>query len=671
MRGIAFFAALICTLLNVSLAVAADQPFTGLPKQWRMTGQDDPAFAAADFDDSAWRSFELQDSYPLIPRAAAAGEVVWFRTEMRDVDFRGEVAITLGFVMGAYELFIDGESVAVHGEPGVRAPSNLPVAHRVPAEALRDGRLVIAVRTWLPAGVGQVRAGQRLMSAPRVLAAAPVVDLFTTRAELLAHKRWTMNFIFIALFELLLCLYHLHLWRGRRELSPYLWYGLAMGSFAISDGTFALVGSTSWFTILDFYAVGPITQGLANILVIEFVVRFASGAAPSRRWRAVQGAHLLLALGFVGLGLGVYELLPIWAPQAVQGGNVLLLAGYASWAAFKLHTPNARGLAWAMGIVVTLFILQTQVPALEPFAMHISFVLNVALAVVLSNHYGRTWDDLRSTNRAIVRFVPSPFLELLGRNKITEVTRGDSTAIEMAIMFSDIRGFTTMAESMGPQKTFSFINDYLGRMDPEIHKQDGFINDIFGDGIMALFHKGADAAVAAAIGMLRATDEFDSSLRMGVGIHTGELMLGTIGGSERLDCTVVGDPANTASRIEGMTKMYGAALLISEATYQALEDPDAYDIRPLDRVIAKGKDEPSTIYEVLDGERDARRGAKPSDARATTLSAACPTIAKETGAPPEALSRLWRMPIQKTSPRASTWSAPRESYRPIGMARRD
>lgn len=240
-----------------------------------------------------------------------------------------------------------------------------------------------------------------------------------------------------------------------------------------------------------------------------------------------------------------------------------------------------------------------------------------SLADTLADLDGRN-RDLAELNRATSRFVPFQFLELLDKESIREIRRGDQIELDISVMFADIRGFTTMAEAMGPEATFGFINRYLGHMEAAIHREQGFINDVFGDGIMALFHVGADAAVRASLGMLEALEAFNRSLaeegqpsiRIGIGINSGPLMLGTIGGQDRLSCTVIGDPANTASRTEGMTKLYDASLLITEGTYQRLADPSRYRIREIDLVKAKGKAEAIAIYEVLDGEPPDRRGDK-------------------------------------------------------------
>ncbi len=218
--------------------------------------------------------------------------------------------------------------------------------------------------------------------------------------------------------------------------------------------------------------------------------------------------------------------------------------------------------------------------------------------------------DLFQTNQATSRFVPFQFLKLLGKESIREIELGQHRAIELSILFCDIRGFTTFAEKMGPEETFRFINRYLERMEPEIHRCGGFINDFFGDGVMALFPSAPDSAIWAALGMLEELEGLNRELEsegserigIGIGINTGPLMLGTIGGRDRLTCTVVGDPANLASRIEGMTRLYGSNLIISEGTHAALQSRTAFALREIDRVRAKGKRKPVTVYEVLDGE---------------------------------------------------------------------
>lgn len=235
-------------------------------------------------------------------------------------------------------------------------------------------------------------------------------------------------------------------------------------------------------------------------------------------------------------------------------------------------------------------------------------MLSAQIAVSIEN--ARLYHNLTEFNRAYERFVPKEFLSFLGKDSIVDVKLGDQVEREMTILFSDIRGFTMLSEQMTPQENFNFINSYLSKMEPMITNYHGFIDKYIGDAIMALFPTNADDAVNGSIGMLTRLEEYNvyrvkngfSSLRIGIGLNTGRLMLGTVGGERRLNGTVISDSVNLASRIEGMTKTYGASLLISEFTFYALQDVTRYHIRFADRVAVKGKSEPVTIFEVLDGE---------------------------------------------------------------------
>lgn len=215
--------------------------------------------------------------------------------------------------------------------------------------------------------------------------------------------------------------------------------------------------------------------------------------------------------------------------------------------------------------------------------------------------------DLTLTNASIARFVPSKVLAMLKRESIRQVERGDQVALTMEVLFCDIRNFTRLVELMPPGRAFGFINDYLSHMEPAIHDHGGFINQYLGDCIMALYPTGADAAVASAVGMLERLEAFNAGqahsatpIRVGIGINSGPLILGTIGGQERLDSGVVGDAVNLAARIESLTKLYGTSLLISEHTVARLSQPVRFALRELDRVVPKGRSQSASIFEVLD-----------------------------------------------------------------------
>ena len=218
--------------------------------------------------------------------------------------------------------------------------------------------------------------------------------------------------------------------------------------------------------------------------------------------------------------------------------------------------------------------------------------------------------QLQELNIAYQRFVPREFLNLLAKESILDVILGDQTAQQMTVMFSDIRGWTTLSEDMTAQESFNFINAFLNRVSPVINAHRGFIDNFQGDGMMALFPETADDAVQAAIAMHAAVSEYNTDrkqkgfqpISIGVGLHIGDLMLGIIGHKERMQGTVVADAVNLASRLEGLTRVYGSSISISEPTLSQLQDPDQYKHRFVDKVQVKGKKDPVSVHEVFDGD---------------------------------------------------------------------
>ena len=238
------------------------------------------------------------------------------------------------------------------------------------------------------------------------------------------------------------------------------------------------------------------------------------------------------------------------------------------------------------------------------FEVNCNLELSLDAEVTLTNAYGR--------------FVPREFIQLLNKESITDVSLGDNVQKEMSILFSDIRDFTSLSERMTPEDNFKFINAYLSRMEPVIIENRGFIDKYIGDAIMALFSGDADDALRAGIGMLKRLADYNQTrgrperpeLKIGIGINTGSLMLGTVGGERRMDSTVISDAVNLASRLEGLTKIYGVRLLITDKTLLRLQNPLDYSIRIIDKVKVKGKSERVSVFEVFDADPPSIRSIK-------------------------------------------------------------
>jgi adenylate cyclase len=187
---------------------------------------------------------------------------------------------------------------------------------------------------------------------------------------------------------------------------------------------------------------------------------------------------------------------------------------------------------------------------------------------------------------------------------------GSSTVA--TVLFTDIRNFTTISETLGAQETVKLLNEYFTLMVDCIHNEGGMLDKFIGDAMMAVFgnllpHEDEpDRAVRSAIAMMRALIVLNQKraaldlppIAHGIGINTDKVVSGNIGSNKRMDFTVIGDGVNLASRIESLCKHYGSYILISEFTYKRLKS--TYRIRHIDKVVVKGKNKPVSIYEVND-----------------------------------------------------------------------
>ncbi|NJN72660.1 MAG: adenylate/guanylate cyclase domain-containing protein [Limnothrix sp. RL_2_0] len=228
------------------------------------------------------------------------------------------------------------------------------------------------------------------------------------------------------------------------------------------------------------------------------------------------------------------------------------------------------------------------------------------------------YHQLEETNHSYSRFVPFDYLDFLQKEKIMDVNLGDHVNREMSILFSDIRSFTPLAESMTPKENFDFINAYLQQLSPEIRNHRGLIVKFLGDGVMAIFPNSPEDALDSAIAQFYKLDIFnqerckldDQPIRIGLAIHSGKIMVGIVGEASRMQSDILSDSVNLTARLESLTKFYGVSLIISETVFWGIENHEKYDIHFLDRVIVKGKKMPISIYEVFNCDSETLKVAK-------------------------------------------------------------
>lgn len=190
--------------------------------------------------------------------------------------------------------------------------------------------------------------------------------------------------------------------------------------------------------------------------------------------------------------------------------------------------------------------------------------------------------------------------------------------VEATVLFSDLEGFTTLAEGLTPEELIAFLNRYLSAMSDVILEHRGMLNQTTGDGILAVWSvpiRNADHAIDACRAALAMQERLVTSsaelslagrrpLRMRIGIHTGHVVVGNVGSPQQFRYGLVGDAVNLAARLEGINKLYGTGLVVSEDTAQQLRD--AFVLRELDLIRVVGRVQPARIYECL-GPRDTRR----------------------------------------------------------------
>lgn len=224
------------------------------------------------------------------------------------------------------------------------------------------------------------------------------------------------------------------------------------------------------------------------------------------------------------------------------------------------------------------------------------------------------WQINQALTEKFRLFVPEQFLQRIAPQGVESIELGNAKEEEMTILFCDIRGFTSIAEEMPAMETFKWLNAFFTQMNQVISSNSGFIDKFLGDAILAVFDRPdhhAEDAVMAALMMRQTLQDFNQNheefnlevpVNIGVGIHTGRGLIGTLGANSRMDSTVIGDVVNTASRLQDLTKVYGCQVIVSENTISALNNTNSFNFHFIDEVTPRGKQKSLRLYELLEVE---------------------------------------------------------------------
>ncbi|TGK04341.1 guanylate cyclase [Leptospira selangorensis] len=437
---------------------------------------------------------------------------------------------------------------------------------------------------------------------------------------------------------IVMILYNIFIFFSVRDVSYFYYVSYILGFLGIqlvlTGHGFQYLWPAFPFLQRNFYVV---FTGICMASVLLFTKRFLNTKDNVPKWLDKSMKILIVAHGFI-------TLTPLVLPPEITVKLALLLTlpvlifiPTATVISFLKKFRPARYFLLAFtvltvsGTVVVLrFINVLGSTFLTEYGLYLGSTMEVILlSIALADRINimkkekeeaqaKTLEMQKILTESYARFVPKDFLANLGKDSILDVRLGDQIQKEMAVLFSDIRSFTTLSEQMTPAENFNFINSYLSRMSPIIQRHNGFIDKFIGDAIMALFQRNVIDAVSAGVEMQRYLKEYNEHrnrqgyipIQIGVGIHSGSLMLGTIGAEERLEGTVISDTVNLASRIESLTKVYGSRIAVSESAIEEVKKYGKFHFRFLDRVKVKGKQKPVSVYEVFDGDEPQHQDLK-------------------------------------------------------------
>lgn len=325
----------------------------------------------------------------------------------------------------------------------------------------------------------------------------------------------------------------------------------------------------------------------------------------------------LIAFGFVGKYALATKLVVIFA---IITASVCLYTGVQSYLN-KNKSAKFYLYAWVSILIGSIILALNKLAIIprhfisEHSAQIGSLIEILMLSFALADKLKRAVEEREKTTRELAEsklkaieyfahYVPRQFLKFLNKENIYDIKLGEAVRSEITVAFAAINKFDSISKNMSPEEIFSFINGYLDVAAPIIHKYNGFIDKYIGNIVMALFPHSPEDAVRAAIEVNHILEKYnfkrvqagEQIIEIGIGIHTGELMLGTIGNDERMDTTVIGDTVNLASRLQYLTVVYNTPIMLSSATHYKIEKPDEFGLIEMDSIKVKGKTEPIITF---------------------------------------------------------------------------
>ncbi len=634
---------------------------------WKFASGDDFRWSKPDYDDTGWKDVNLPDIW--ISRKLPGSGTGWYRMWIivSSADSSQDASILIRGMMNAGEVFWDGSFVGGRGTIGQHGRQETPGKGRYTFinldKKMTPGRHLLALRV----------ANSQLFSGGIV---APP-DLGYSSLLMLRDQRSKAVFGFLFGVFILSGIHLLLLFAGDRIHRENLYFGL----LSLVSAAFALLVETP-----DLLGVEQEYSGLGNIaslLLVSLPLLMYLFLA----WRFQFNIRWLKRLMVAAsVCVGLQSLMPLEYllshPGFITERNIWIQLGFlvslyvVAWAVWR-RKPGSTTLvvgvlAVAVGAVAS-FAMSDSVWGLSGAALFI-----IMMTISLSREMSRIQHEVRSMLDVFRLFVPQPVLDRIAKLGLQSIQLGGAEEGVATILFIDIKSFASVAERLTPNQTLDFLNAFMRRMQPLINERGGFINQFVGDEIMAIFHHPghAVAAVDTSLAMQRELELYnrqrklrgETPIEMGIGMNTGAIIWGTIGSEARMESAVIGDPVNLASRLQGLTRKYGALILGSEHVLRQIPDTSKYAYREVDIVQVKGKTEAVAVYEFFDSDPEPVRSQKrmavepfmqgivryranewePAEALFTTCIEICPE---------DSVARMYidRCRTMRTSPPNSAW----------------
>jgi class 3 adenylate cyclase len=330
---------------------------------------------------------------------------------------------------------------------------------------------------------------------------------------------------------------------------------------------------------------------------------------------------------FFGLPLEPSPMMDIWRPQSrvlkvlIQAYCLIACILFISISIARLRRSKGQKqvlIPVIMGLLIWFLgglndsLMAVGVPILtkERILWFASIWLSIFLTIGIAFHFRSLEKTILETKNVFERFVPRAYLRRIASQGLESIRLGEADQQWVTILCCDIRGFTALSERFEPTHIIAFVNRLYERITRVVDEQGGVVDKFLGDGVLCIFEgdDSVERAVACGVNMLTAVNSFnaeedrliDQAVQIGIGLHTGPVVLGTIGAPDRMDSTVLGLAVNLAKLLEEITKLLGVDMLITDQVANQLSKEHGYQLRKLGKASIKGCSEPVGLVEVYD-----------------------------------------------------------------------